>query len=283
MLGASGPVGRHLVPLLHEQGWEVVAVSQGRDDDPFVPGILRVYGDIPSGHWRRWVEGCVAAVNLASTETEAPADGVTFDRMHRQTAEVAVAACAELGIRRFLQLSAIGAGPDVASTYHRSKAQAEQVISSSGLEWTVLRTGLIFGPGDWISNRLVPALRRLPFFPLPGDATPRLQPTAASEVARALADILADATPPSDTVELVGPETVDLAELVRRTAQTLRLHRTVVHLPRAGVRTLTTVLRLLGKTPLTAEELSVLTSDAVTAGEPFLRLATPYRGPVWIT
>ncbi len=258
-------------------------MSHGHGEDPFEPGVLRVYGTIPSGRWSRWIDGCDAAVNLASTETESPAEGLTFDRMHRRTAEVAVEACSEAGIRRFLQLSAVGAGAETASGYYRSKALAEQVVSSSDLDWTVLRTGLIFGPGDWISSRLVPALRRLPFLPLPGGSTSRLQPTAAAEVARALADMLGEAEPPTGTVELVGPETVDLAELVRRTAETLRIRRSVVHLPHAVERAVFATLRLLGRAPLSSEELSVVTSDAVAAGEPFLRLATPYRGPVWIT
>ena len=50
------------------------------------------------------------------------------------------------GIRRYVHMSALGTRPDAASTYHRTKHAAEELVRASGLDWTILRPSMIHGP-----------------------------------------------------------------------------------------------------------------------------------------
>ena len=63
----------------------------------------------------------------------------TFDRMHREAAENAVAAAHGAGVRRFLHMSAMGSSEDSPSQYGRTKAAGEKAVRALGLDGTVFR------------------------------------------------------------------------------------------------------------------------------------------------
>ena len=75
---------------------------------------------------------------------ESPRRGVTFDELHNKAARRVMDAAAQLGVKRFLLMSANGVRPD-GTAYQRSKALAEQHLRSTDLDWTIFRPSVIFG------------------------------------------------------------------------------------------------------------------------------------------
>lgn len=173
--GANGFLGRHLVRLLREHGWEVCGLVRRRDEALAASGIELFHGDLRS----------VDAVRLASRDVDvvfhtASVSGIWGNWKHFHGNNVVatrnvVQACQENGIRRLVYTSS----PSVTFTgehqihvdetapyaskflanYPRSKAMAEQhVLAASdgaGLMTCALRPHLIWGPGD---RHLVPRL-----------------------------------------------------------------------------------------------------------------------------
>ena len=98
------------------------------------------------------------------------------------------------GVRRYLHMSAMGSAPDSPSEYGRTKAAGEAAVRASGLDWTIVRPSIIFGPGDGFVSLLAPIVRNNPgFIPVIGNGQTKFQPVSIHDVARVFADALEQA------------------------------------------------------------------------------------------
>src|SRR5262245_38217408 len=149
--GATGFVGRSVVRALLARGFLVRWLVRHGSERLLkgVESIDRVPGDVlrPEG-LVACAEGCAAIVNLGGIIREHRARGVTFERLHVQATANLLRVAREAGVKRYVQMSALGARPDARSSYHRTKSRAEEAVRDSGLQWTIFRPSIIFGPGD---------------------------------------------------------------------------------------------------------------------------------------
>ncbi len=166
---------------------------------------------------RRAAEGREAVVHVVGIISEEGEQ--TFDRMHREAAENVVRAARDAGARRFLHTSAMGSSEDSPSEYGRTKAAGEKAVRESGLDWTVFRPSIIFGPGDGFVSLLAGIVRRNPgFIPVIGPGTTRFMPVSVHDVARVFADSLEKPETVGEAFEVGGPETFTLNEIYREIA-----------------------------------------------------------------
>jgi NADH dehydrogenase len=285
--GAAGFVGSRVVAHLLERGYQVVALDLRSAEDPPPPGVMRVVADLAAGGWQRWAEGCDAAVHLAGTRREQPKQRVTFERAHVAATKNLVASLARLGVQRLIHVSAAGAGRDAASAFLRSKWAGEEEVRASGLQWTIVRPSLLFGPGDCFSATLAVWLRRLPLFPLPARGSPRIQPLAVQDLVAVLAAVLDRKDMASREIQVGGPEAMTLDELVRRAGRATGHLRTLVHLGPRWARCLVGALQFLSRPPITADQLAMLqadsTCDATATSELIGSPTQRFEGPSWLT
>ena len=153
-----------------------------------------------------------------------------FERAHVGLTGTILRACQLAGVRRYGHISAIGAAPDAASDYQRSKAQAEALVRDSGLDWTLFRPSVVFGREDHFLNLFACLQRYLPLLPLAGADT-RFQPVWVDDVARAIVAALACDAAVGKTLELVGPDILTLRELVKKVGRWSGHPRPVIGLP----------------------------------------------------
>lgn len=273
LTGATGFVGRNVLRELLAKGFEIVAVARSRAEIPTPPGVIRVAADLNGEGWQRWSEGCSAAIHLVGVIREVPAKGVTFDGAHRIATEKVVQACRQFGIPRLVHMSALGARPQAATAYHRTKAAAEEVVRGSGLVWTIFRPSMIFGVGDGFTTALVRALRRAPVFPVFGDGSYRLQPIAVEEVARAMVASLDEPRSEAQVIELGGPEVLTYNDVLRRIGASLGRRPMMLHLPLGLSRLLVSLAEKLPSSPITLDQLTMLlegsTCDTRTSNDLF--------------
>ncbi|MDD5564679.1 MAG: complex I NDUFA9 subunit family protein [Thermoanaerobaculaceae bacterium] len=286
LTGARGFVGREVRRQLLERGWEVVALSRNLRADDARPGVIQVAADIAGDGWQRWCEGCSAAIHLVGIIRERRRSGATFERAHVRATEGVIKACGGLGIRRFLHMSALGARAAATTPYHRTKWQAEEAVRGSGLDWTIFRPALIFGPGDGFTGALAPVLRRFPLVPVFGDGRYQLQPIAVAEVARCFVAALEDPSSSGRTYELGGPEALTYDEVLRRIASSLGLQRTLVHVPLGLAKLAISVVQHLPGAPITRDQLTMLiegsTCDTAAARGAFGVPIAHFEGAPWL-
>jgi NADH dehydrogenase len=157
----------------------------------------------------------------------------TFDRMHREATENVVAAARQAGVRRYLHMSAMGSSPDSPSEYGRTKAAGEKAVRASGLDGTIFRPSIIFGPGDGFVSLLAPIVRSNPgFIPVIGAGTTRFQPVSVRDVARVFAAALEKPSTVGKAYEVGGPDVLTLNEMYREIAAAVgKPRKPMIHFP----------------------------------------------------
>ncbi|HSG05217.1 MAG TPA: NAD-dependent epimerase/dehydratase family protein, partial [Nitrospiria bacterium] len=132
-------------------------------------------------------------------------------------------------------MSALGARKEAPGPYHRTKFTAETLVRESGLDWTIFRPSVIFGPGDKFVNRLAGIIRKSPFIPVIGSGRTRLQPMSVRDVGAAVCLAVGNPVSFGKTYDLGGPEALSYEEIFRLIASVLKIKKRVVRIPEALV------------------------------------------------
>lgn len=250
--GSSGFIGSHLIRFLAAEGHEVRALAR-RAATP-APGVEEVVGDV-----REAVIGCDAVVHLVAIIVER--GDQTFMSVNVGGTEGVIDAMTSAGIRRLVHVSALGAGPDERFGYLRSKWIAEEAVRRSGLDATILRPSVVFGPGAGFFRPIVWSLRWMPVYPMVNQGVTPLQPIFVEDLCRCIDACLRDDSHIGQTYELGGPEVITFGGLVDLTARTLGKRRRKVNVPTWTARPFALVNRLVRDPIVTSEQLDMVVLD----------------------
>lgn len=239
---------------------------------PTLPlGLSPTYGDVVSGDGLEAAfQSADVVVNLVAVIRERGLQ--TFDAVNAQgTANVADAA-SRAGVKRLVQLSAIGADPDPNFPYLISKWRGEQAIIASSLEWVIIRSSTIFGKGDGFFTVLAKAISLpAPFLIIPGDGAAVFQPIHTDDVGRCLLAAIADGGRARQLYEIGGPDQVTLEQITVAVAQAIDKEwfgiskRKPLHLDPRMIRPAALLMDKLLSDPLvTPQQLDMLAKANVT-------------------
>jgi NADH dehydrogenase len=264
VLGGSGFIGRHLVAALATREAEVVVVARARDHAKHLFLLPRV--EIVEADARDATDVAVAArgadalINLVGILH--PARGMSFDDVHVGVAEAAIRACRSNRIGRLLHMSALNADPGGPSAYLRSKGEAEAKVRSSGLQWTIFRPSVVFGPKDQFLNKFATLARWFPIIPLAG-ATARFQPIYVGDVVTAFAAALESDATIGQSYGLCGPRAYTLRELVAYTGSLVGRRPLIIGLPGLLGQAQAALLELVPGKPMSRDNLASMRVDSV--------------------
>jgi uncharacterized protein YbjT (DUF2867 family) len=214
--GASGFIGGLLVDALIAAGVEVVpavrdTAGASRRWPDLHPLAVDFAADTDPAVWRPRLVGVDAVVNAVGLFRESPQQ--SFETVHVRAPQALFAACADVGVARVVQLSALGADQQATTAYHRSKKQADAFLLSLPLNATVLQPSLVFG-ADGASTRLFLGLAALPLVPLPGGGTQQVQPVHVDDLVAAVLAVLS-ASSPARLLAVVGPQAISLRDYLQ--------------------------------------------------------------------
>jgi uncharacterized protein YbjT (DUF2867 family) len=271
VIGGSGFIGRHLVRALTRMGYRVRVAVRRPELAVHIKPLGRP-GQISLAHANvRYpatlvpiCEGAEAVINLVGVLYSAGAQ--TFDAIHVFGAEASAKAARTAKARVFIQMSALGADPHSASDYARSKALGEARARAAFPGAIIVRPSIVFGPEDDFFNRFAAMARFSPVIPLVGGRT-NFQPVYVGDVAQAFARLIEMADPGNGPYEFGGPEVFSFKQLVEYTLATTERRRLLLPIPWGAARTLGTVLGMLPKPMLTADQVELLKSDNVVSAE----------------
>lgn len=141
-------------------------------------------------------------------------------------------AAEQAGARRFVHQGAMGVVDDPRLHYASSKARAEALVSKSGLDWTILKPSLLFGPGDGFFNIVADLVRASPgIVPITGRGRTRFQPLAIEDLARIIVMVFADHGTIGRAFELGGPRYWTYREIVEEVVRAMDRRRLLLPLP----------------------------------------------------
>lgn len=264
--GGTGFVGGHLIRELAKKGHEPLLLVHRRGQA--TAGVQQIEGDVTRlESFEKALEGCDAIINLVGIIREFRSRGVTFEKLHVQATANLLAAARKSGVSRYLQMSALGARADAVSDYHKTKWEAEELVRASGLEWTILRPSLIFGPRDAFINMLADQLRKVPIMPVIGSGSYRLQPIHADDVARCFSLALEMPKTIRQAYNLCGDDRLSYEALLDSVAGVLgKSPPFKPHIPLGLMKRLIPILQNIPQFPITMDQLQMLLEESICDG-----------------
>jgi len=266
--GGTGFVGSAIVTELLGRGHEVTVLARkpldtGSDGQK---SLRYVQGDVVKGEGLEGlVEGKDAMIHLVGIIREEGEN--SFDRVHRQGTENVLNEARKAGVRKFVQMSALGTREDAVSTYHRSKWAGEEAVRSSGLDWTIFRPSIIYGPFDSFINMLADIMIKSPVMPVLGGGGSLMQPVFVKDVARAFTEAVEETWSKGRIYELGGPDILGFKEILKVISEVIDKKRVFVSVPIAIVGPLVGVFQTLGiQLPVTRDQLIMLKEDNIRKG-----------------
>ena len=238
LTGATGTVGKALLPLLVERGEDIRALVR----DPRRLGRHRVdvritlgdLGEMSDARTRRQaLRGVQTVIHLAAAIRDQPAARV--EELNGLATARLLQAAEDSGVERFVFFSAIGATEFQRTRFFRAKALAERAVSESELPSTVFKPSIVYDREDpWVT--LMRRLALLPALPLMGRADAAYEPIWARDVAECVVAELDREEAGNRRYELAGPERLTYEEMARVIAWSIDRRRSTVHVPANLVR-----------------------------------------------
>jgi uncharacterized protein YbjT (DUF2867 family) len=194
IIGGSGLIGRNLAPLLERAGHRVTLASPSQ-------GVNTLTGEgLPQA-----VAGADVVVDVSNSPSFEEQAVMQF---FRTSTTNLLAAEAAAGVRHHVALSVVGADRLADNGYMRAKVAQEALIKGGSVPYTILRATQFFEfltaiAGDGSSGEA------------PHVSSALFQPMAAADVAKCLADVVAQA-PRNGFAEVGGPQRLPMNQAVQR-------------------------------------------------------------------
>jgi uncharacterized protein YbjT (DUF2867 family) len=268
--GTSGYIGSHLTRRLAQQGKPVRGLVRDRqkairEERITGLGIEWVDGDVTRpDSLVQAMDGVTAIIHLVAIAIEKGSG--TYEKVNYQGTVNMVDAAKKMGVRRFLNMSQLGAASNLPYRFLASKGKAQDYVAASGLDWTAFRPSVVWGPEDEFANtfaRLVPITPLI--FPIVGGKDATFEPVWVEDVVTCFEKALDDEETIGQEYELGGPEILTLEEIERRTLRAMGARRLMVRFPMPVLRGVVSLMeRLLPNPPVTRSLLELLAVSNVT-------------------
>ena len=206
--GATGFIGRRLVPALVDEGHDVRAMTRRPEkyDGPGEP----VAGNVDDrDSLLEPLKGVEVAYYLVHS-----LDDADFERKDAEAARAFASAAAEQGVKQIIFMGGLGDDGDL-SAHLRSRREVEGLLAETGIPVTVLRAAIVVGAGgiSWeITRQLV---KNLPAMIVPKWAATKTQPIALDDVVRYLVGVCDEEAALGEVFEIGGPDQLTYIEMLR--------------------------------------------------------------------
>lgn len=258
--GGTGFIGSNIISALKKRGHEVVACVRHPARARMGLGVEAIACDFARDTdpsiWIDRLKGIDAVVNAVGIIVEAK--GATFRALHSETPRALFEAAEKTGVKKIVQISALGADEKAESRYHLSKKEADDFLRGLSIDWVVIRPSLVFGAGGG-STLLFSALSSLPVIPVLGKGEELLQPISIEDLSRAVVNILEDEDAKHLTIDAAGGEAITYAGMLSVYRRRLGLGKArFLKIPMSFARLIARVGDITKIGPLNTETLGML-------------------------
>ena len=210
--GATGFIGRRLVPALVEAGHDVRAMT--RRPEAYDGEGTPVGADVSDpDSLRPALEGVDVAIYLVHS-----LDDPDFERKDADAARNFSAAAAAAGVSQIVYMGGLGDDDGELSAHLRSRREVEGLLGTDGVPVTVLRAAIVVGHGgiSWELTRQL--VKNLPAMVVPKWVGTRTQPIAIDDVVRYLSGVVGKEEALGRVFEIGGPEQLTYREMLQGVA-----------------------------------------------------------------
>ena len=267
--GAAGYVGSHIVKSLVKAGEPVRVLVRNRAWAEAEGRLANLKVEWTEGDVTRpetlnsAMQGVDAVIHTVAIAIEK--GGRKYETINYQGTVNVVDAATAAGVKRFINISQMGADARLPYRFLASKGKAQDYVAASTLAWTAFRPSVIWGPEDEFANtfaRLVPISPL--FYPIIGDGQARFQSVWVEDLVTAVVKALHDPSTIHQDLEIGGPDVLTIAEIEKLTLQALGARRTLIRTPVPLLRVVVALMGVLPSPPVTTSLLDLLAVDNTT-------------------
>lgn len=236
LTGATGFVGRHLVPALLRDGHHIRCLVRSASKADLLQklGCEIVLGDLLDSHaWEGSLRGTELLVHLATLHRGAPS---LIRRTNAEGTARLIQEAQARKVKKILYLSTVTAAANPRWPYAHSAWLAEESMRQSSLSSTILRCSVIVGPGDPFLGGILHVAQRWPVVPIAGSGKTRFQPIFVHDVVQCILRAIASDRYDKRTLAIGGPEVLSYDQIVHTVLEALQIEKRVVYLPRRVTR-----------------------------------------------
>lgn len=271
--GANGFIGSQIVSTLLAAGHEITcavrAAVKTRQRFPQCQIITCDFSaDIHPADWLDRLNGIEAVVNCVGILHSQGKN--TVERVHHEVPCALFSACKTKGIKKIIQISALGVAANASTAYARTKYAADEYLLSLGLDSIILRPSLVYDTtGSYGGTSLFRAMAALPLIlPVVGDGEQEFQPIHRADLAHAIANLLKQPTK-NVAINAVGPDRIKMKDILLQLRQWLGLKKApVMKVPTALIR-LTAKIGNFFKGPINTTSIKMLLAATAVDPQPF--------------
>lgn len=275
--GATGYLGGHLVSRLRNEGLAVRALVHKKAAQKDIEHLQSLAAEVFEGNLDErdaqadaCFEGAVLGVHLIGSI--APKKGESLAELHVRQTEGFIERMQRAGVKKAIMVTALGTRYGAPSQYHATKWLAEEKMRQSGLEFIILRPSLLIGRetgsrDSKLVKRLMTMIETRKLIPLVNGGTNKLQPLFISDMTNAIAHCINEDTFKAlsgSTLELGGPEVIEMRDLARLLMEMKGQKRPIVALPAPLALLVAHALESVQDVPLLSrDQVKLSTSDNI--------------------
>lgn len=215
VIGAYGLIGGYIVARLLSEGHQVVGAGrnliQAKARMPDISWIGADLSRMAAADWRGHLYGVDAVVNCAGALQDAP--GVDLRAVHVSGPLAVAYACLEVGVRRFVQISAAGI-EEGSDRFSQTKLEGDRAIAALDLDWIILRPALVLAPAAFGGSALLRGLAAFPGLIPAVHAQSVVQVVSVQDLCQAVATAVRPETPAGRVCDLASEEITTLADIL---------------------------------------------------------------------
>ena len=234
--GGTGFIGKHLINTLSKDGYNVRCLVRTEEKAAVCKkaGFEAAIGDITDREsLKERLDNCDVAVHLVGIIEEK--GGMTFERVHVEGTRNLIDEAKKANIKYIFYQSALGSSVNSWAKYYKTKAEAEEIVRTSGIPYIIFRPSLVIGRGDGFTEKLKELVRLGPFVPIPGSGNGKFQPIYVEDWVKCFMTLFSNGSRftvhGSRIYEFGGPEHLTYNEIIMQLMEAMEIHKPLVHLP----------------------------------------------------
>jgi uncharacterized protein YbjT (DUF2867 family) len=229
--GATGYVGKKLIPVLVEGGHHVIALVRNRKNLSLSDDILKktdvIEGDLLKKESLQFPKDIDAAYYLVHSMSDSLAH---FEELETLSANNFVAAIENTNAKQVIYLSGL-VNEKMPSAHLQSRFNVENILKKSRIPHTVLRAGIIIGPGSASFQIINDLVKKLPIMIAPKWVSSLCQPIGIDDMIFYLTAVLDRTECKNRVFDVGGPEKLSYKEMLLEYAKFRGLHRLIISVP----------------------------------------------------
>tara|TARA_B100001248_G_scaffold152328_1_gene114524 strand:+ start:177 stop:1121 length:945 start_codon:yes stop_codon:yes gene_type:complete len=265
ILGGGGFIGRYLVRNLTKRNYRCFittrkAFQKGYLKTQATPGAIELIDWSPNNfsNLKEAIKNSDVVVNLIGILFENRKQ--KFYNIHSKIPEAVAKICSEAGVKKFIQVSAIGANEKSKSLYQKSKYLGESNALNNFKKTVIIRPSVVCGPEDNFTN-LFSKLSFLPIIPIVG-LNYKFQPILVTDVADAIVQAIEMKDNEGKTYEIGGPRVISFGDMVKSILSTINKKRIVIEIPMSLAKIQSSITDMLPLPPILTRDQCEILSEA---------------------